>query len=313
MSNHPGDRLPPTQQPTGPKLRTRSKRAQSRSDKARRDDLARYNRWNQSRLAIPYSTDGPKVTLGVIWFALIVLVPLGLILFGRVQFAAPLIALVFATVAGLAGLQIANTWFGSASEGRSAAGLAAFLLSFSSFFGLRIIPLGVLAAAVMVVVGATLTKDQAKDVGQKIIVMVRSIFPVGIAAASAITIAVREVEVGSGFAVFVALVLLISAYEIGDFIVGSGAHNAFEGPLAGFIALIVVTLGIFIFPPPALPSDLIFFAALGLVTGVSGVMGQMFASVLLPRPTSWAPALRRLDSYLLAAPIWLGLMIALGL
>ncbi len=312
MSN-PGDRLPPVQQPSGPKLRTKSKRAQSRSDKARSEDLARYNRWNQSRLAIPYSTDGPKVTLGILWFALITLAPLALIVLGRSEFAAPLIAGVFSTVVGLAGLQIANTWFGTASEGRSAAGLGAFLLSFSSFFGLNFVPFGIAAALVMLAVGAVLTKDKERDIAQKIVVMARSIVPVGLAGVSAITIAVRPVEVGSGFAVFVALVLMISAYEIGDFIVGSGAHNAFEGPLAGFIALVVVTLGIFIFPPPALPSDLVFFVALGLVTGISGVMGQMFASLLLPRPTSWAPALRRLDSYLLAAPIWLGLMILLGL
>ena len=313
MAQHPGNRQPPPQVPTGPKMRTQSRRAQSRSDKARQEDMARHKRWNQSRLAIPYSTDGPKVTLGIIWFGLVLLVPSALILFSQAQFAAPFIALVFSTVAGLAGLQIANTWLGSAAESRSAAGLGAFLLAFSSFFGLVAIPVGALAAFVMVLVGAALTKDGAKTFAQVMGIMIRSIFPVGIAAASAITIAVREVEVGSGFEVFIALILVISAYEIGDFIVGSGAHNAFEGPIAGFIALVVVTLGIFLFPPAALPSDLVFFAVLGLITGISGIIGQMFASILLPRPTSWAPALRRLDSYLLAAPIWLGIMIVLEL
>src|SRR5690606_1217946 len=49
----------------------------------------------------------------------------------------------------------------------------------------------------------------------------------------------------------VSLVLLVSAYETGDFLIGSGSTNAFEGPLAGGVAVLVVTLVIAAlgFPP----------------------------------------------------------------
>ena len=94
---------------------------------------------------------------------------------------------------------------------------------------------------------------------------------------------------------------------------GSGAHNSFEGPLAGLIALVVVALAILVIPPPAFPDSFVFFATLAGITGLSAVIGQMFASILLPRSTAWAPALRRLDSYLITAPIWFAISLALGL
>ena len=37
------------------------------------------------------------------------------------------------------------------------------------------------------------------------------------------------------FGAVVGLVLIVSAYEIGDFLVGSGASNPFEGPIAGVV------------------------------------------------------------------------------
>ena len=39
----------------------------------------------------------------------------------------------------------------------------------------------------------------------------------------------------------IALLLLVSAYETGDYIVGSGARNPYEGPVAGIAAITVVT------------------------------------------------------------------------
>ena len=44
------------------------------------------------------------------------------------------------------------------------------------------------------------------------------------------------------------------------------------------------------------------------VTGLCCPLGQLVASALLPRGNAWAPALRRLDSYLVAAPLWLVLV-----
>src|SRR5205085_9485232 len=53
----------------------------------------------------------------------------------------------------------------------------------------------------------------------------------------------------------VGLVLVVAAYEIGDYIVGSGARNPVEGPVAGATAIVVITFAItavglkpFVFP-----------------------------------------------------------------
>jgi hypothetical protein len=109
----------------------------------------------------------------------------------------------------------------------------------------------------------------------------------------------------------VSLVLLISAYEMGDFLVGSGAANAFEGPLAGFVAMGAVTFLLFLVQPSPFdgPTVLVF----SVVAALCAVGGQRFASALLPRGNAWAPALRRLDSYLLSAPMWLLLLLAVPL
>jgi hypothetical protein len=99
----------------------------------------------------------------------------------------------------------------------------------------------------------------------------------------------------------VILVGLVSAYEIGDFLVGSGSSNVVEGPLAGGAALVVVG-----FPMTILliqPFDVMGSWMLG-VTALCCPVGQWFASAVLPRADADAPALRRLDSLLLLSPVW---------
>ena len=49
-----------------------------------------------------------------------------------------------------------------------------------------------------------------------------------------------------------ALLLLASAYETGDYLVGSGARNPYEGPAAGASAIVVVTFIISTLPISAL-------------------------------------------------------------
>ncbi len=100
----------------------------------------------------------------------------------------------------------------------------------------------------------------------------------------------------------IALLLLVSAYETGDYIVGSGANNPYEGPAAGLSAIVVVT-----FIVSTLPISTLSFGEAWLFGGIVAVlapMGQLFASALLPAAGAPASSLRRLDSLLLAAPVW---------
>jgi len=99
----------------------------------------------------------------------------------------------------------------------------------------------------------------------------------------------------------VVLLLLVSAYEAGDFIVGSGASNSVEGPLAGATTSLVLAFPLALVLMP--PFDHAGLALLGFVAA-GPPLGQVMASALLPRAGASAPALRRIDSLLLLAPIW---------
>ena len=94
----------------------------------------------------------------------------------------------------------------------------------------------------------------------------------------------------------VGLVLIVAAYEIGDYLVGSGARNPFEGPVAGATAIVVVTFAItavglkpFVFPGSF---------ALAALAATLCPAGQVMASVILPKVDASASALRRIDSLL---------------
>src|SRR3546814_18179476 len=93
----------------------------------------------------------------------------------------------------------------------------------------------------------------------------------------------------------IALLLLVSAYETGDFLVGSGARNPYEGPAAGASAIVVIT-----FVVSTLPISTLGFGEAWLFGGVVAVgapLGQILASAFLP--VAHAPATARRPPYLL--------------
>jgi hypothetical protein len=98
-------------------------------------------------------------------------------------------------------------------------------------------------------------------------------------------------------------VLVVSAYEVGDYLVGSGARNAFEGPIAGAAAVLVVQFSISVLGlvEPFTISNGLLFAALAAVLCP---LGQITASLVLPSVRAKAPAMRRLDSLILLGPVW---------
>ena len=99
------------------------------------------------------------------------------------------------------------------------------------------------------------------------------------------------------------LILLVCSYEAGDYLVGSGSTTVVEGPAAGCIGVLVATFAVSVVRP-----DLFGGAgevwAVGVATALACPLGQLGASAVLPSGGAFAPALRRLDSYLLAAPVW---------
>lgn len=262
-----------------------------RSMASRRRAQAREMRWNANRLAVPYYTDGPKVTFGILWFAAIA---------ASASLSTWGLAVVAASVAGLAGLQAGAAWFPQFGPTKWWTAGAAFVVGLSGVIG----PLGLVAGAgmgmVLLLVYIALNPVHARSTGELLDVLIRSSLPAGIAAGS--LVALRDVSPGA----VLLLIALVSAYEVGDFLIGSGSSNAVEGPVSGLVALGAVAFVFWIVPPrPFTTTSVLLFAALA---GVCCPLGQIVAAGLLPRGSSWAPALRRIDSYLLAAPLWLVLL-----
>jgi len=238
-----------------------------------------------------YDTDGPRIRLGLLWFVvLLVAIALG---------PWPL-AVVLALVAGAAASQTAAAWRRVGLPANApVAGLAALGMPLAAALGTGSLGLAsvVVAALALLTAVASGRNRRRRRVWAMAGLTLRCGFPVGLAAASLVVI--RHQEIGAA----VSLVLLVSAYDLGDFLVGTDAANPIEGPVAGIVAALVVafTLGVFAVPPFVLSSALIF----GGLAAVLFPLGQLVATELLPAAAARAQALRRLDSLLLVAPIWM--------
>jgi hypothetical protein len=239
---------------------------------------------------VPYRTDGPRVTFGALWFVLLV---------GAIVLSPVAVAILVSVVAALAALQNTHAWFPDSSSARVWAAAAALTGGLGGFLGGLGVVAGVgLSAAVCLAFGVAVPSRY--PVGYMIGVLLRSSVPPALAASSLAALAGRELGA------VIALVAMVSAYEMGDFIVGSGSNNAVEGPVSGVVALgsVVFILWILV-PAPFTQQGIVLF---GVLTALCSPLGQVYASALLPRGAAWAPALRRIDSYLVAAPLWLLLL-----
>lgn len=157
-----------------------------RSTASRRRAQAREMRWNGNRLAVPYYTDGPKVTFGVLWFIAVAATAF-LSTWG--------LAAVAASVAGLAGLQAGAAWFPQFGPTKWWTAGAAFVVGISGVIG----PLGLVAGAgmgmVLLLAYIALNPVHARSTGELLDVLIRSSLPAGIAAGS--LVALRDVTPGA--------------------------------------------------------------------------------------------------------------------
>jgi hypothetical protein len=256
---------------------------------ADRPARSRAPRIDRKRLAVVYDIDGPRVRLGVAWFVGALVATL------LSTFTA---AVAFAVAAGFAGRQIVRAWGSVSWQADVAAGIAAVPVLAAAVAG---VPgaVGTAVLGVAVAVGAACAPDGARFPGGAGRVAAAGIMMLALVPAlgAACVVLVRADSVIAA----VVLVVVASAYELGDYIVGSGASNPIEGPLAGITAATLVAL------PLALvlvePYDtggvvLLVFAA------AACPFGQILASATLPGAGAPAPALRRIDTLLLLALIW---------
>jgi hypothetical protein len=243
-----------------------------------------------ARLAPVYDTDGPRIRYGVAWFGVAFIAVV----------ASPVSAsFVYAAAAGWAARQVVLAWRSPSWQADLAAALAGVpVLAAAGGTGAAAIALA-LAAVVAVVAGANApTAGLRGSTGHAAAagVLLAAVVPVVVAGASMVLIRI-ESPAAAGI-----LLIFVSVYEMGDYLVGSGASNSIEGPLAGGAAVIVTGI------PMALlliePFDVMGAWLLGIVA-LGCPVGQWIASAVLPRPGAYAPALRRIDTLLLLAPLWL--------
>lgn len=240
------------------------------------------------RYAVVYDTNGPHVRLGVAWFVLAA-VAIGV---------GPLpTAIVYGGAAAIAAAQTARRWRKRKHRpDEIIAALMAGLMGAGACLGAGGAGLGLLVGVILAYMRATADtrspNPKLDDAGWTI----QCALAPGIVAMSMVLLA--RLDQGSALA----LLLLVSAYETGDYLVGSGARSSYEGPVAGAAAIVVIT-----FIVSTLPISTLDFGEAWLFGGFVVLLapaGQLFASALLPSAKSSASALRRLDSLLLAAPVW---------
>lgn len=268
--------------------RTPSRRRTAANQQARQKAKQRELRWKHERLAVPYLVDGPKVTLGVLWFVALV---------GAAYYWPRAVVPLLTGVAGVAALQAGHAWSKQELSDRWVAAVVAALVAASAWFGAFGLGVMLVVAAVGLGIYAWTVNSTTPEARARFAdVLARASLPAGAAAGGLAVLALDRTPA------FVSIVLLVSCYEIGDFLVGSGSANAVEGPLAGLVAMALAACGLFlVLPEPFTEITLPLFVG---VAALGAPLGQIAASALLPRGDAWAPALRRLDSYLISSPIW---------
>ncbi len=257
------------------------------------DHLSPFRR----RYGIPYNTQGPKVRLGVLWAVAVVAVlyPQALRPWG--------LAVLYGVVAGAAASQIIDAHRGHrTSADRAVAAFGASGLAVAATLGTQALGVGYLLLVVAAVLAALGTPERGRLPIPRAGHTVAAAGICGGAAASLVLLA--EYEIGA----LIILLVFVMVYDASDFIVGSGATNGIEGPLAGmlFIAAASAVFAVVSAPPfNDQGSDIWSFSVLAMIACPAG---QILASALLPKADAPAPALRRLDTMLVVAPAWAGLI-----
>lgn len=247
------------------------------------------------RYGIFYDTQGWKCTMGFLWAVAVAgaLWPQALRPWG--------LAVLYGAVAGAAAAQVVDGTRGDhAGPDRVIAGLGASALAVAATLGAQALGLGylVLVAAALSTTVATPEPGRLPIPRAGSIVLAAGL--TGGAAASLVLLA--DYEIGA----LIILLVFVMAYDASDFIVGSGASSAIEGPVAGMLMMAPIAVGFALLKvPPFRGADIATFAVLAMVAFPAG---QILASALLPKASYHAPALRRLDTLLIAAPTWAGLV-----
>lgn len=251
----------------------------------------------RKRYGVVHNTQGPRMRLGVLW-ALVVTLSLA---YGPLRPYG--LATVYAVAAGLAALQVVDAWHEvRVGSDRITAALGASLLPVAATVGTQWLGGGILAL-VGLALGSAIARPRDDRDMPVLAAAGHTVFAAascGGAAASLVLLA--NYEIGA----VIILIVYLMAYDASDYVVGSGSSNGLLGPIAGGLMVCACTAFLAVLEvPPFRGADIWLFA---LIAVFALPVGQIVASSMLPRPDANAPALRRLDSLLVVAPAWAGLI-----
>ena len=235
-------------------------------------------------LTVVPDTDKPHVRLGLAW----VVVTLAAVAGGTTT-----LGLWMSAMAAVAAVQVTKVWMERHERPVSYVAVAgAAALPLAAIGGLDTLNMLAVLAVVLTMLArvSNVTKAPSRDVALTLMI----IFPIGLATAAPVLL--RHV----GLAAPLALFAFAAAHDMGAYLVGTGAVNEWEGPVAGIASIFCVTLFVAVLVPS--------FGAggpflLGLIAAILAPLGPMAASIVLGDRDAKAPALRRLDSLLLLAPV----------
>jgi hypothetical protein len=238
------------------------------------------------RLFVVPDVAGPKVLLGVAWFAVVVT---------AAAWSRPVLGVVMAVASAAAADEVARVHLGARRWPIVVAGAALPLGALAGGRGL----LAAAAATCVLLALARLRDPSPLPVIEELAVGFVGALALGAAAAAPVLVA------RLGPAAAVTMVVLVSAYEVGDYLVGAGAATPWEGPMAGIVAVVVCAFAAWVLNVWPLNQE-------GVVTMAAAIsllapLGAPLGSVLLGSSVQPGRYVRRLDSLLAAGPVavWL--------
>lgn len=232
---------------------------------------------------VVHDIDGPKVRLGFLWFV---------VACGAAAAARPLLAIVMAVAGACAADQLVRLHV----EPGTLRTLLEQPVRVAAVVGGAALPLAAAAGSDTLAGACVATVMVTTAVaGARAMQVVLAVVSMGLAAASPVLMH----RLGTAAALF--LLLLVCAYDAGDFLVGTGAGTSWEGPAAGVAAVAVVGFGATVLAPPPLVEE--GTATLAILVALLAPLGPPLASVLVGDGRAKARFVRRLDSLLLAGPV----------
>jgi hypothetical protein len=240
------------------------------------------------RFAYRPVVDGPHGRLGVAWFA----VAVGACALGEVA-----VGLLFTGLAAVAALQTSVAWQRTGREvDRHVAGLGTLVVGLAALLGTAAAGIALLASIGTSVGAAALARDREEPVWARAGRTVRAwVLPALVAVA---VTAIARLDLGA----VTVLLVLVSGYEVGDYLVGTGAAGVVEGPVAGIAAVGVLTFTEAVFQLG--PFDARAAWVFGGLVAALAPLGAPLASAMAPSAETRLPALRRIDAWLVVAPVW---------